>query len=258
MNVTVCQIDPRQSALDDSLKALADHVTSTASELVLLPEMPFFEWLAADPSPDHARWLEAVNAHTHYIDNLSTLGAKAVISSRPIINKQGSRRNEAFIWYQESHSAVGFHEKYYLPNEEGYWEATWYERGLKAFDTARYLDAVIGVQICTEMWFFEWARHYAASSIDILCIPRATPHNSTDKWLGGGQTAAVCSGAYSLSSNLWCPVGSKANLGGLAWVIDPEGNVLATTSPDEPFKTVDIDLEFSQASKRTYPRYVAD
>jgi N-carbamoylputrescine amidase len=258
MKVTVCQIDPRASELDQYMDSLSEHVTSHASDFVLLPEMPFFEWLAADPFPDQSRWLDAVISHNQYIDNLNKLGAQAILSTRPIINNHGSRRNEAFIWYQKSQSAFGFHEKYYLPNEEGYWETSWYERGVKEFDTARFSNAIIGVQICTEMWFFEWARHYVASSVDILCTPRATPHGSTDKWLAGGRTAAVCSGAYSLSSNLWCPPGSKANCGGLAWVIDPEGNILTTTNPDDPFKTVEIDLEFSKASKYTYPRYVSE
>ena len=31
----------------------------------------------------------------------------------------------------------------------------------------------IGVQICTEMWFFEWARHYERSRVDLLLVPRA-------------------------------------------------------------------------------------
>ncbi len=116
----------------------------------------------------------------------------------------------------------------------------------------------IGVQICTEMWFFEWARHYAASRADLLCVPRATPHGSVRKWLAGGQVAAVCSGAYCLSSNLWAPEGHKSDCGGLGWVVDPEGSVLAETSIEEPYATVEVNLDFSRLSKRTYPRYVPE
>ena len=106
--------------------------------------------------------------------------------------------------------------------------------------------------------FFEWARHYARSRADLLCVPRATPHGSTDKWLAGGQAAAVCSGAYCLSSNLWAPEGGAENLGGLAWIIDPEGEVLATTDLDNPFATAEIDLDLARQSKSTYPRYVPE
>jgi len=61
-----------------------------------------------------------------------------------------------------------------------------------------------------------------------------------------------------LSSNLWCPVGDKANCGGLAWVVDPEGTILAQTDEANPFATVSIDLDFARASKASYPRYVAE
>jgi len=97
-----------------------------------------------------------------------------------------------------------------------------------------------------------------ASRADLLCVPRSTPHGSLGKWLAGGQTAAVCSGAYCLSSNIWNPPGGKADYGGLGWVISPEGDVMATTTTDSPFATVEVDLEFARKSKHTYPRYVPE
>lgn len=244
--------------LDVYLDNLARHANDEGSDFVLLPEMGFFDWLAADPIVKEERWLSSIRAHDQRISQLDKLGVDNVMGTRPIINDLGSRRNLAYVWSKETNNAVGFHEKYYLPNEEGYWEHTWYDRGLKSFDVARVAQAKVGVQICTEMWFFEWARHYAASKVDMLCVPRATPHGSVDKWLAGGQASAVCAGAYNLSSNLWCPKGGDFNLGGLAWVIDPEGNVLAQTNEKMPFATVDIDLDFSKRSKSTYPRYVSD
>ena len=85
-----------------------------------------------------------------------------------------------------------------------------------------------------------------------------TPHASTQKWLAGGRAAAVCAGAYCLSSNLWTPPGGKVDCGGLGWIISPEGDLLAQTSVDSPFATVEIDAAFARASKSTYPRYVAE
>jgi N-carbamoylputrescine amidase len=130
--------------------------------------------------------------------------------------------------------------------------------GDKKFDIARAGSARLGVQICTEMWFYEHSRNYGQKNVDLLCVPRATPHQGNDKWLAGGQAGAIVSGAYHLSSNLYAPVGAPADLGGLSWVISPEGDVLATTGPDNPFATVNVDLEFSRFSKNTYPRYVRE
>jgi N-carbamoylputrescine amidase len=258
MKVTVCQWDPRPPYLEGNLERLRAHVAEHQTDFLLLPEMGFSDWLAADREPDAARWAQAVADHDRHIADLAGLGVRGAMGTRPVINPQGSRRNQAFVWEGETGQAAGFHEKYYLPDEEGYWEHSWYDRGDKQFDLARVLGMRAGVQICTEMWFFDVARHYAASRADLLCVPRATPHGSTDKWLAGGQAAAVCSGAYCLSSNLWAPEGEKLNAGGLGWVVDPEGNVLATTDADNPFATVKIDLEFARYSKTTYPRYVPE
>ena len=258
MKVTVCQIDSRPGFLDDQLQALGEHLQHQGSDFLLLPEMGLFEWLAAEPTPDGSRWRQAVRAHEGHISRFEELGVARVCGTRPVINECGSRRNQAYLWTRENPRPIGFHEKYYLPDEEGYFEHSWYDRGAKQFDTARAGDALVGVQICTEMWFFEWARTYAAARVDLLCIPRATPHGSTAKWLAGGQAAAVCAGAYGLSSNLWCPEGQRANLGGLAWVVDPEGNILATTDENTPFVTVEVDLEYSRRSKSAYPRYVPE
>ncbi|MDJ0785040.1 MAG: carbon-nitrogen hydrolase family protein [Desulfosarcinaceae bacterium] len=258
MKVTVCQLDPREDHLDRFLAALKEHVAAESSDFVLLPEMCFSEWLAADRHPDPERWAQAIERHDTYIDNLGEVGAAAIVGTRPTVNSRGSRRNEAYIWTTALNRPAPIREKYYLPDEEGFWEHSWYDRGSKSFDTALFRSARVGVQICTEMWFLEWARHYAASRVDLLCIPRATPHESVDKWLAGGRTAAVCSGAYTLSSNLWYPPGNRVNCGGLGWIIDPEGNILDTTRPDAPFATAEIDLAFSRASKSTYPRYVPE
>lgn len=255
--VTVCQIDCRHDRLEEAFTGLVEHVRKSQSQFVLLPEMCFSEWLCADPEPDVARWNRAVAAHSAWLERISSLHAEAVVGTRPITLTSGSRRNEAYLWTAET-GPVAIHQKYHLPDEEGYFEHRWYDRGPRLFEIARALDMRIGVQICTEMWFFEWARHYAASRADLLCVPRATPHGSVRKWLAGGQVAAVCSGAYCLSSNLWAPEGHKSDCGGLGWVVDPEGSVLAETSIEEPYATVEVNLDFSRLSKRTYPRYVPE
>jgi N-carbamoylputrescine amidase len=257
VKVTVCQLDNRSRQLETKLDELAAHVRQQQSEFLLLPEMCFHEWLAADRYPDRERWLAAVKSHASAILELGKLGAKAVIGTRPVVNDIGSLRNQAYLWTTEPR-VLPVHEKYYLPDEDGYWEASWYDRGERRFDLCHALDTPIGVQICTEMWFFEWARHFAALGAELLCIPRATPHGSLQKWLAGGQAAAVCAGAYCLSSNIWNPPGSKADCGGLGWIISPEGDVLAQTSEESPFASAEIDLEFARQSKATYPRYVAE
>ena len=168
----------------------------------------------------------------------------------------GSRiLNQAFVWNPVSGLTLG-HTKYHLPNEEGFWEANWYQRGDGSFQPVRCHNANIGFLICTELWFFEHARLYAKNDVHLIACPRATPHSSLENWLAGGRVAALVSGAYCASSNKISIQG--ADLGGQGWIADPEGNVLGVTKRDTPFLTVDIDLEMAEQAKQTYPRYVRD
>lgn len=69
----------------------------------------------------------------------------------------------------------------------------------------------------------------------------------------GKDYAAVRWGAFSLSSNRVDPTGA---CGGFGWIISPDGLVMASTTSEAPFATLDIDLAASNAARDTYPRYV--
>lgn len=255
MKVTVCQFQNDEAGIAAAWSGLISHVQAQQSELVLLPEMPFHPWLAASPQVNPDAWHTAVQAHNHYQDRFHEAGQTILLGSRPVIYGGGQRLNEAFVW----HDSEGYrtaHIKHYLPNEAGYWEAEWYERGNGRFLPCRCGELLIGFMICTDMWFMAHAREYGEAGIHLLAIPRATPHETVPKWIAGGQTAAVISGAYCLSSNLYAAEIGKVNLGGCGWIIDPDGRVLATTSPENPFVTLEIDLDAAEAAKQTYPRYV--
>ena len=253
----MCQLDSRREHRTGALEALAAHVAGSAADLVVLPELPFSTWLASAREPDLAAWDASVAEHDAAVARLDALGAAAVVGSRPTVEPDGKRHNAAFVWTPQ-HGAARVRDKRHLPDEPGYWEASWYDRGEVSHATREVLGATVGVLLCTDLWFFEAAREYARAGTDLLCLPRATPYTSLPTWLAGGQVAAMCSGAYCLSSNQWDPDGSGVDCGGLGWVVGPDGDVLATTSPEQPFVTVEVDLELARQAKSTYPRYVRE
>src|SRR5690606_35970815 len=131
-------------------------------------------------------------------------------------------------------------------------EATWYERGPFEFEPVRLEQAGAGFLICTEIWFTEHARAYARQGIHLLACPRATMSYSVDKWLAGGRAAAVMSGAYCLSSNRGGIDGRGFEWGGRGWIVEPEeARVLGLTSQEQPFLTLEIDLQAAEQAKRT-------
>ena len=261
MKVTVCELQPldpkNPQAFETQWQALVAHVKAEQSDFVLLPEMPFSPWLSAAQERDDAQWQDAVQVHLDWHRRLDELGAASVALTSPVLD-DGRAFNEAGLWRADGKAVEPGHRKVYLPEEGGFWEARWYERGAGDFDAADVPGARVGFMICTEMWFTRHARDYGQDGVQLLLSPRATLAPSVDKWIAGGRAAAVVSGAYSLSSNLSGPAGGElGDWGGAGWIVEPEeGEVLGVTSADAPFLTLDIDLAVADQAKSTYPRYV--
>jgi N-carbamoylputrescine amidase len=257
MKVTVCEMNAQPERFEQDWKALREHTISVASNLVLLPEMPFYPWLASTRKLETERWQASVKAADQWASRFEELSPATVVGTRPVA-KNSRRLNEGFCW----DAATGYravHHKYYLPDEEGFWEASWYDRGPYDFSVAQSHQAKIGFLICTEMWFNKHARDYAQQGVHLIVCPRAAPKDSVDKWVAGGRTAAVISGAYCLSSNHNGTRPDGPEWGGAGWIIEPEeGEILGLTSERDPFLTLEIDLTAADNAKYTYPRYVSD
>lgn len=250
MRTTVTQLNALE--LDDSWPELIAHCRVKRSQFVVLPEMPFGSWLSATQDVDADAWAASVAAHDAWVARLDELGATTVVGSRPV-TEDGHRFNEAFIW--ENGVVRASHRKTYLPDEPSFWEATWYERGPVEFDAEDTSAGSAGFQICTEMWFFDHARDYGKAGADFVVTPRATEAHTLEKWIAGGRVSAVSAGAFSVSSNHSGSYPGVA-MGGAGWIMSPDGVVLATTSGEVPFVTVDLDLSQAADAKDTYPRYV--
>jgi N-carbamoylputrescine amidase len=253
MRATITQINASQ--LETDWLKLIEHIRVNESEFVLLPEMVFADWFCATPDVDETIWEDAVRSHEAWLARLSELGAKFVVGTAPR-NIRNNKHNMAFSWTAEA-GLQWIHSKTYLPDEDGFWEATWYDRAPVDFQPATIDGVRVGVMICTELWFMQHAREYGQQGVHLIVSPRCTPYATNDKWLVGGRTAGVIAGAYCLSSN---PAGRSAHdqLGGAGWITDPEGNVLGLTSAEEPFCTVELDLAAADVAKAAYPRYVDD
>jgi N-carbamoylputrescine amidase len=251
MRVTVCQLPHRTDALADAWAALCEHTKANGAQLVLLPELAMVEPVWECEHFDAARWVVVETLSDMGLRRLRELRADYVVSTRPV-RLDGRRVNQAYLWTPAA-GVQALRSKYFLPEEPGSWEATWFERGDREFPVFRAGPASFGVNICTELWALETYAAYATLGVDLLLSPRATAAETTANWLAAGVVAAVRSGAFSLSSNRADATGAA---GGSGWIIDPAGQVLAVTSAAQPFATRDIDLAKAENAKGSYPRYV--
>jgi len=249
MKVTVCEMPDDPGEFAGEWARLSRHVRRNSSDLVLLPEMPFYYWFCSGPKFDAAVWKEAVREHGKWMGRLRELGAPVVLGSRPV-ERGGKRLNEGFVWNRKG--VRGVHFKRYLPNEPGYYEARWYDNGSRPFTPFEESGWKTGFMICSDLWSMANARSYGKRGVGLIAAPRATGTN-VDKWLAGGKVAAVLAGAYCASSNRSGRRGA-ATFGGHGWVVGPDGEVLGLTSRSRPFVTVEIDRAKAEKAKATYPR----
>lgn len=256
MRLTVCELPDDREAFALRWDALRDHVRTNRSEIVLLPEMPAYPWFAHKPDFEDEVWREALRDHDALLERLAELAPASVLSSRPA-EEEGRRLNRGFLWTAaEGYAPV--HDKRYLPDQEGYYEARWFHRGEFGFTSVSVGDVSVGFLICTDVMFNERARGLGRKGAHIIAVPRATAAH--DRWEIALRMAAVVSGAFVISSSR---AGKRADggqfvFGGEGLVVSPEGEVLARTSREESFVTIEVDPLEAEADKENYPRNIPE
>lgn len=182
MKITVCELNTAADAFTIDWNRLVAHVKSRNSDLVLLPEMPFYPWFAGTHQVDPMIWEAAVTAHDKWEARLQELAPAIVLGSRPV-NQNDKRLNQGFVW-ESPYGCRAAHTKYYLPDVQGFWEASWYDRGNGNFTPVQTSKAQVGFAICTDIWFTEHARAYGKKGF--TCLPtrgqQEKPHLKNGWW----------------------------------------------------------------------------
>lgn len=231
---------------------LAARVAHEQPDLLVTNEMPFGPWLAAHGSFDAALAARSIALHEAGLAALHALQLPQLISSRPL-SAAGRLVNEAFAL--EGGRYRRLHQKHFFPEEEGWYERSWFGNAVPGFELAEIGGLRVGVLLCTELMFNERARAYGLAGADLIVVPRATGQSMTG-WHAGCAMAAIVSGAYVVSSNRAGaePGGPLFGGGGLAY--GPDGKLIAQTSAAEPALSIAIDAGWPARQKREYPGYV--
>ncbi|MDN3551430.1 carbon-nitrogen hydrolase family protein [Mucilaginibacter aquaedulcis] len=258
MKITICQLSDNEIEFAEDWKSLKTHLSQNQTDLLLLPEMPFCKWVASTKTVNEAVKADSVQKHEKWMAAVEDLEVQYVVYSKPVIESD-QYFNTAFV-YQQGIGHQKIHTKAFFPEEPHFWEESWYDREANpSFDVVDLGDIKIGILLCTEMWFNEYARKYGKQGIDLLLCPRATGEGSINHWTRCGQTLAVISGAYCLSSNKSGTGDDDFEWGGTSFIAEPmTGNLLGTTSENEKFITCEIDLNKSREAKSDYPLYVKE
>ena len=256
MRLSVCEAPPSMMAGDPGWDRLATHVTEVKPDLLLLNEMPFGSWVSVASERDQGALEASLRQHSDGLAHLNELGVPVVLGSCPKAEGHLSA-NEAFVW-TNSGQIVPVHTKQFFPNEGGFYEARWFERGERKFGIADAGGVRVGFLICTDVMFNEWARYYGRNGAHLIAVPRATPTGSENRWKTMCSAAAIVSGCYVASSNRVGIHESGPEFAGKGWIIDPFGEVIAETSPEVPVVTAELSLHLVEKAQGEYPCYVQE
>jgi predicted amidohydrolase len=235
----------------DRVKAEVD---GARPDVLITNEMPFGYWIPTSREYDNdvaTRWADV---HEAALSDLATLGVAKIVSSRPILD-DGFLVNEAFLLEDGNYRFL--HQKHLFPSEPGWEEASWFKPVKHGFDTLSSGRTVIGSLVCTEAMFPRYAKLLGQRNVQLIGVPRATGSNH-NLWRSAGVMAAVSAGAYVASSNRVKGKRSTVAFGGGAFIIDPAGNLIASTSEGKSIATAEIDEAKADAAKLEYPAYVSD
>jgi len=249
VNVGVCQLPdgllPDHPAWQDFVR----RVESDRPHILLLNELPFGPWLPREDSFSDESAAASMAVHEAALRAIERLPS-AVIGSRPV-RATGKLANEAFLLVDGRYAVI--HHKQYFPQEADFFEDTWFAPAKSGFDVIEHRGIRIGVLLCTELMFTEWARHYRRQGAQLIVAPRASGA-SMRHWHASARMAAIISGCFVLSSNRFSLAGgSGPHFGGKGFVYSPAGNLLGMTSADRPLLTIGINLALVADAQRRYP-----
>ena len=247
--VATCDFPDRAEAAGETWRLLRRELERRPVDLLVLPELAGVDSFWESPVFDQAVWRQAVSAHAAIGDDLKGLAARRIVGTRAI-EADGRRWNETFLWTAER-GLVGGRPKAWLPQQEGGWEETWFDRGPQNIAAARDRELCFAELICSELMVSTAARRLGQSGVHLIAAPRAT--GAHPRWEIAARMTAIAAGAYVVTANR-----RGGRLAGGSWIVAPDGDIEARTSEDNPIVSLEIDLSKADAAKLTYPRNVRD
>jgi N-carbamoylputrescine amidase len=248
MKLSICEFPDETAHKAKAWDALVSHVAAAEPDIVVLPEMPFCDWIFVGDMVDLDLWRKAIDQHDRMIAKFGELQSRWVMTSRPV-ERDGRRLNEAFVWSAESgYQAV--RSKWYLPNLPVATESIWFDQGDRNFTPFSCAALRTSFKLCSEIMFPEHSREIGFANAHLIAHPRAS--GSGRRWRAAVEMSAVTSGCYVVSANRRSY--DRELFTGGSWLLTPEAALLAETTVQQPFVTAEIDIAVAEKAKTTYPR----
>ncbi|MEY9137179.1 putative amidohydrolase [Bradyrhizobium diazoefficiens] len=147
--VATCEFPDRTDEVSAMWRRLERELAKAPVDLLVLPELAGVDSFWGSPVFSEVVWRQAVTTHAKISDELKRLTAKRALGTRAV-EVDTRRWNETFLWKPESGLVRG-RPKAWLPQQEGGWEATWFDRGPQNVLPVRDDELCFAELVCTEI-----------------------------------------------------------------------------------------------------------
>ena len=251
LRLAVCELPDGLAPQDVAWHGLLSRVDAMRPQALLLNELPFGVWPAARPCFDQRQAGRVAAVHATGVAALDHLDVPVLFGSTAL---SGSDRliNEWFVRAAGRYHAL--HHKLCLPEEPGFHEDSWFKPGSRTFGVFDHGGFRFAFAICSELMVPEVARTLARGGVDVLLVPRASSAAGLERWLTVARATALANACYVASSNRTGGGGApEPDFGGVGFVIDPAGDILAMTEPTRPLATATLSRQVLALARKTYP-----
>jgi N-carbamoylputrescine amidase len=263
----------RAANLAASIAGIRD-LASRGTQLILLPELHTSLYFCQTENPDQFDLAEPIPG-----PSTEELGAVArelgivLVASLFERRAAGLYHNTAVVLERDG-SIAGAYRKMHIPDDPGYYEKFYFTPGDLGFTPIDTSVGRLGVLVCWDQWYPEAARLMALAGAELLLYPTAIGWNPSDDederrrqweaWIIIQRAHAVANGIPVVVCNRagFEPDPSGQTTGAWFWgssfIAGPQGELLATTPPDQPATlAVELDLSRSEQVRRVWP-YLRD
>lgn len=249
MKLTVCELPDNPAAMDAAWDHLEYTLKAEPTDVLVLPEFAGVGSFWTRPVFDTPAWREAIAIQEQLPEHLARLAARRILGSR-IVEVDGRRLNQSFLWTPSEGLQPG-RAKAWMPQEEGAWEETWFDRGDPLVEPTVHKGLSFATLMCTEVLVSQAPWPLGHAGVQLIAVPRATGGHR--RWEVATQMAAILSGAFVASANR-----RGDDFAGGSWIVDPDGSELVRTDAHRPVVTIEVDPAQARAARGTFPRNVTD
>ena len=267
-----CHAD-RNYNLQQSIDGICT-AAAQGSQLVCLQELHTSLYFCQEEDIKHFDLAETVPGET--TKQLQTLARdKQIVIVSSIFERRASGlyHNTAVVIDSDG-SIAGRYRKMHIPDDPGYYEKFYFTPGDLGFTPIQTSIGKLGILVCWDQWFPEAARLMTLAGADVLLYPTAIgwdrddPADEQQRQLDAWQTVqrshAIANGIPVVACNRigYEPHPTDTNSGiefwGSSFICGPQGEILATASPDQiETITATIDMQRVDSVRRIWP-YLRD